>query len=48
MATLSNLLGGGSSAGAIDHRKEGLPLFGIRNFWRPKHTYDIQNFWFWF
>ena len=29
MATLSNLLGGGSSAGAIDHRKEGLPLFGL-------------------
>ena len=28
MATLSNLLGGGS-AGAIDHRKEGLPLFGL-------------------
>ena len=29
MATLSNLLGGGSSAGAVDHRKEGLPLFGL-------------------
>ena len=28
MATLSNLLGGGG-AGAIDHRKEGLPLFGL-------------------
>ena len=28
MATLSNLLGGGS-ASAIDHRKEGLPLFGV-------------------
>ena len=28
MATLSNLLGGGS-AGAVDHRKEGLPLFGL-------------------
>ncbi len=28
MASLSNLLGGGG-AGAIDHRKEGLPLFGI-------------------
>ena len=28
MATLSNLLGGGS-AGAIDNRKEGMPLFGL-------------------
>ena len=27
MASLSNLLGG--SGGTIDHRKEGLPLFGI-------------------
>jgi hypothetical protein len=29
MASLTNLLGGGSSGGSIDHRKEGLPLFGI-------------------
>ena len=28
MATLSNLLGG-SSGGTIDHRKEGMPLFGL-------------------
>ena len=28
MATLSNLLGGGGG-GTIDHRKEGLPLFGV-------------------
>ena len=27
MATLSNLLGGGGDS--IDHRKEGLPLFGL-------------------
>ena len=30
MSNYSTLLGGGSAAGAIDHRKEALPLFG---FW---------------
>ena len=29
MSSLTTLLSGGSSAGAIDHRKEGLPLFGM-------------------
>jgi len=38
MATLSNLLGGGG-AGAVDHRKEGLPLFGLYGSTSDQNTH---------